>query len=272
MSIQQAELHYLSDPHIIADAIAARCNEIARSDVGHSGDAESAEGLCFHHTRYVRPMPEGMGAPQTVIVPRTGEDLPETYAEIVQQSWGCSDAAERISASRASYTVTEHMTSTLDPQTRLELFHGVLQALVEVTRPHAIIFVHSDQVVAPDDYLESCGDPPIERVGALNTRFYTVDSSESGDMIMDTRGLEDIGLHDLQCRFRDLSPNDVSRVLYSTALYIFEHGPVIESGETITGAEPDTMWGCRFEESLLQPKRTVLDLDPGPPYAGRANE
>ena len=82
-----------------------------------------------------------------------------------------------------------------------------------------------------------------------------------------TRQLNDLAADHLAAR-----PDDVSRVLYSTALYIFEHGPVIESGETITGAEPDSMWGCRFEESLLQPKRTVLDLNPGPPYAGHANQ
>ena len=263
MSIQLAELHFVSDPRLIAEAIAARSNELARSDVGYSGNSGDGEGFRFHHTRFVRPAPEGAGAPQTVVVPEAA--VARDYKEIVEQSWGCGDAAERLATTRAICTVTEKMTSTLDPQLRLTLFHGVLQAIVEATEPHAIIFVHSSQVVAPEDYLRSCSDPPIERSGALNTRFYPIENG--GDMIMDTRGLADIGLHDLQCRFRDLSPDDVSRVLYSTALYLVENGPVIESGETITGADPDSMWGCRFEESLLHPKRTVLDLDPGPPYA-----
>lgn len=267
MSIQVAELHFVSEPRLIAEAIAARSNELTHSDVGYSGRADDPrEGLRFHHTRFVRPTPEGAEAPQTVVVSRAA-DTNGGYDEIVQQSWGCRDAAERLATTRHVCTVTEKTTSTLDPQMRLQLFHGVLQAIVESTEPHAIIFLHSSQVVAPEDYLDSCSGPPIERSGALNTRFYPIENSLGGDMIMDTRGLADIGLHDLQCRFRDLSPDDVSRVLYSTALYLVENGPVIESGETITGADPDSMWGCRFEESLLQPKRTVLDLDPGPPYA-----
>ena len=264
MSIQLAELHFVSEPRLIAEAIATRSNELTHSDVGYSG-SDRHEGFCFHHTRFVRPTPEGSGAPQTVVTRRPAAD--GTYDEIVEQSWGCSDAAERLATTRSVCTVTERMTSTLDPQMRLELFHGVLQAVVELTEPHAIIFLHSSQVVAPDDYLDSCSGPPIERSGALNTRFYSIENSPDGDMIMDTRGLADIGLHDLQCRFRELSPDEVSRVLYSTALYLVENGPVIESGETITGADPGSMWGCRFEESLLQPKRTVLDLNPGPPYA-----
>ena len=48
---------------------------------------------------------------------------------------------------------------------------------------------------------------------------------------------------------------------------MFENGPVIESGETITGTEPGSMWQCQFEESLLEPRRTVLDLNAGPSHA-----
>jgi hypothetical protein len=59
----------------------------------------------------------------------------------------------------------------------------------------------------------------------------------------------------------------VGRVLYSTALYIFERGPVIESGQTVAGIEPGSKWRCQFEDSLLDPKREVLDLHPGQPYA-----
>jgi hypothetical protein len=84
---------------------------------------------------------------------------------------------------------------------------------------------------------------------------------------MDTRGLTEIGLHDLQCHYRDLDPTQVARVLFNTALYIFEKGPVIESGQTIAGIDPNSKWRCQFESSLLEPKREVLDINPGAPYA-----
>ena len=86
-------------------------------------------------------------------------------------------------------------------------------------------------------------------------------------MMMDTRGLDEIGLHDLQCHFRELDPSSVSQVLFNTALYIYQSGPVIKSGETVAGIEPDSKWMCQFEDSLLEPQRDVLDLNPGEPFA-----
>jgi len=86
-------------------------------------------------------------------------------------------------------------------------------------------------------------------------------------MIMDTWGLAEIGLNDLQCHFRELDPKRVAGVLLNTAVYIFEKGSVIKSGETVAGIEPESKWRCQFENSLLEPKREVLDLDPGRPYA-----
>src|SRR5262249_26981222 len=144
------------------------------------------------------------------------------------------------------------------------LFHGVLRAMIEETAPDALVFKHSQQVVAPADYLAACYKAPIFRPGSLNVRFFNVSNSD-GDTIMDTRGLEEIGLHDLQCHFRDLDPNEVSRVLYNTALYLFEKGPIIETGQTVAGIEPDSKWRCQFENSMLDPKREVLDLNPGKP-------
>jgi hypothetical protein len=100
----------------------------------------------------------------------------------------------------------------------------------------------------------------------LNVRFFKVSNSD-GDMIMDTRGLDAIGLPDLQCHFRGLDANGVARVLFNAAVYIFENGAVIETGHTMEGIEPGSRWRCQFENSLLEPKRNVLDFNPGKPYA-----
>jgi len=86
-------------------------------------------------------------------------------------------------------------------------------------------------------------------------------------MLMDTRGLQELGLHDLQCHFRGLDPNAVASVLFNTAVYIFENGPVIASGNTIAGIEPESKWRCHFENALVKPARELLDLNPGPPFA-----
>jgi hypothetical protein len=95
--------------------------------------------------------------------------------------------------------------------------------------PDALVFRHSQQVIAPADYLAACDKDPILRPGSLNVRFFNISNSE-GDMIMDTRGLAELGLHDLQCHFWELEPKSVAAVLFNTAAYIFEKGPVIEFG------------------------------------------
>lgn len=173
---------------------------------------------------------------------------------------------ELLSKSKGSCLVTEMMARHLPPQERVSIFHGVLRAMIEITDPVALVFKHTQQIVAPADYLAACPKDPIFRPGSLNVRFFNISNSD-GDMIMDTRGLEEIGLHDLQCHFRNLDPTEVSRVLYNTGLYIFEKGAVIESGQTVKGIQPDSKWVCQFEDSLLEPNREVLDINPGKPYA-----
>jgi hypothetical protein len=42
---------------------------------------------------------------------------------------------------------------------------------------------------------------------------------------------------------------------------------MIESGHTIVGIDPNSKWTCQPERSLADPGRTVIDLNPGHPYA-----
>lgn len=50
-------------------------------------------------------------------------------------------------------------------------------------------------------------------------------------------------------------------------LPFFEKGAAIESGQTVKGIQPDSKWGCQFEDSLLEPKRELLDINLGKRYA-----
>jgi ligand-binding SRPBCC domain-containing protein len=84
---------------------------------------------------------------------------------------------------------------------------------------------------------------------------------------MDTRGLDVFGLPDLQCHFRNLDPKAVAGMLYNTAAYILEHGDVIADGHTVAGISAKDKWQCQHEDSLAAPERTVLDVNPGKPFA-----
>ena len=267
MSIQMAELHYLAPPSYDAASIAERAELLIESGVEFPDSKEQSDTLLFFHKRYPVQYKDHSAPAQTAILSTNKQSDPANYADAIQQSWACEDAKNRMQACTTCRLVTEMMARLLGPADRLMLFHGVLQAFVEISKPHAIVFYHSQQIIAPDAYLAACNETPIHRPGSLNVRFFRITNSDNDDMIMDTRGLDEIGLHDLQCHFRNLDPNDVGSVLYSTAIYIAQNGAVIESGHTIAGTIPESKWQCQFENSLLDPKRELLDLNPGSPYA-----
>jgi hypothetical protein len=264
--MQMAELHYRRRPTCDYAAIKGRAQEILKSDLESPDRREVDKAFLIFHRQHTVKYSDGEVPAQTAIFATDEAPKLEAYEQDIQQSWRCREAEELLRGSKEACLVTEMMARPLPPQERVLLFHGVLQAVIEVTSPDALVFKHSQQVVAPADYLADCLQGPMLRPGSLNVRFFNITNSD-GDMVMDTRGLDEIGLHDLQGHFCHLDPKEVSRVLYNTALYIFEKGPVIESGQTVAGIHPDSKWRCQFENSLLEPKREVLDLNPGKPNA-----
>lgn len=267
MPMQITELHYYRKPKCDYAAAKARAEEILNSELDAPEADEGDKAFLIIHKQHPITYADSKVLPaQTAILAMDPPVKLEAYQQDIQQSWRCQNAEDLLRRSKETRLVTEMMARALPPQDRVSLYHGVLHALIEVTNPDALVFKHSQQVVTPADYLAACSQDPIFRPGTLNVRFFNIANSE-GEKLMDTRGLEEIGLHDLQCHYRNLDPNEVSRVLYNTACYIFEKGPVIESGQTIQGIEPGSKWRCQFEDSLLEPKRQILDLNPGKPYA-----
>lgn len=266
MELQLVELHFAAEPRCDYPAIKSRAEAILGEELD-SPDANSATGpfLLFHKRHPVR-FKEGEIPAQTAILRADAPIKLDAYSGDIQQSWGFRDCVSTLAASCHTLIITEMMTRPLPPTDRIRLFHGVLQAVIELTTPDALVFKHSQQVVHPQAYLDCLDKPPILRAGSLNVRFFNI-SNSSGDMLMDTRGLTEVGLHDLQCHFRELDPNDVSEILFNTAVYLFENGPVIEPGNTIAGIDKDSKWVCQFENSLVGPDRELLDMNPGAPYA-----
>jgi hypothetical protein len=262
--MQITELHFQRPFAFDFNVVKTKVRQILPSEVDFSEGSEN----CFLivHNDYPVNYSDGQVPAQTAILPTDQPPQLESYQNEIQQSWRCRNAEALLGGCQTTLFVTEMLAQLLPPLDRLSLFHGVLRAMVEVTIPNAMVFKHSQQVIEPTDYLKTCSKVPILRSGSINVRFFKISNSE-GDMIMDTRGLAEIGLHDLQCHFRKLNPTDVARVLFNTGVYIAENGPVIKSGETVEGIEQSSKWRCQFENSLLEPKREVLDLDPGEPYA-----
>lgn len=264
--MQIVELHFPAEPKCDYSAIKRRAESILGEELD-SPDASSAkDAFLLFHKHHPIQLKDAVIAPQTALLRANKAIKLDGYANEIQQSWGFRDCSTVLATSKHTTLVTEMMARPLPPTDRVHLFHGVLQAVTEITKPIALVFKHSQQVVRPQAYLDRVTEAPILRPGSLNVRFFNI-SDSSGDMLMDTRGLSEIGLHDLQCHFRGLDPNDVSSLLFNTAVYLFENGPVIESGNTVAGVDEGSKWECQFENALVAPEREVLDLNPGPPFA-----
>jgi len=261
MDSQRVTLLYAGEPHIELAEVAARTAALT----GAAAEANDGVGArLIEHVGLAGPAsPSG---PRTALLggQSTGAPSPETFADEVRQSWSTEDPARLFAGATYTVHLTELGGARLAASDRLRTFHGALRALVEHARPVGLVFEHSQQVVDPDEYLFECEASDDARPGFLNVRLFQQDA---GALVMDTRGLEEIGLHDLQCHFRDLDPNDVGGVLLNLAYYIADRGAVVEDGDVVRGVERDSEWRCRFERSLVGPERRVLDLDPGPAHA-----
>lgn len=264
--MQFVEMLYKRRPEIVPAAIRARAQQLLGHEIVVSGEGRGEKSVLFVHTEFPIEYKEGFLPAQTALLRAEKTPSAEEYRKELQQSWNCENAAELLAGATETVIVTEMMARLLPAPDRLKLFHGVLQSAVESTMPDALVFKHSQQIVAPSIYLGDCDAEPLLRRGSVNVRFFRIEDSD-GEMLMDTRGLHEIGLHDLQCHYRKLEPNDVSRVLFNLAGYLVEKGPVIKSGNTVEGARPGSKWKCQFERAILEPDREVLDLNPGKPFA-----
>lgn len=266
MELQLVELHFSKSPRYEYVAIKARAEEILGEELEAPDPSKAKDAyLLFHKNHPIQCKDAQVPAQTAILAAHQPIDI-AAYSGDIQQSWGFRDCASILSQSRHTLLVTEMMARLLPPGDRVHLFHGVLQAVIEVTQPDALVFKHSQQVVRPEAYLGATSKAPILRPGSLNVRFFNIANTD-GDMLMDTRGLCEVGLPDLQCHFRNLKPGEVSGVLYNTAVYIFENGAIIESGNAIAGVGSNSKWECQFEDSLIAPQRDVLDLNPGFPNA-----
>lgn len=184
-----------------------------------------------------------------------GKTLPDT-----SQTWDWAEADGALSGARGSVLVTEMFAGPYGARDRAAALVGVVAALTVATRPVAVSWPTSQRVTDP-------AAAASDGLGGLvNVRLFAV-SDDEDELVMDTRGLAPFGLPDLQVHFRDLEPPRLAGLLYATAAYLLEEGDVIADGNTISGLAGDEHWRCEHEAALVPPARTVLDVDPGDPYA-----
>lgn len=236
---------------------------------GPLGDKHGPDALTLIHPAHIVRFTDGSIPAQTFIaVAKPGVEA-DKLEHALQQSWDFESAREVVNRCSAAVLVTDLMSSQLEYQERLQLLQSTLRAVLEVVPCDAIHWQPSARIVDPTAWKRTfdAGDPAqLFFAGAVNVRMFNVSSPHDvgqREFVMDTLGLGALGLVDLQCHFRRLSPPDVARCLYNTAWYLYCNGDIIEDGNTVEGMVPGSRWRCQHEESLVEPKRIVLDVEPG---------
>lgn len=229
-----------------------------RRELGRSRLIGESPGAMIAHEDFFHEYPDGKVAPMLTAVIAPERAKPPMID--ASQSWRFPTAASVAASAGSRCVVTELVGFIHPPGDRVRAFHVSLCAAIEQLQPVGLWSPHSQQVVDPLEVAEN----PLAAV--VNVRMFRVDS-EPGVIVMDTLGLHDLGLPDVQCHFRDLDPSAVARLLYNVANYLFDAGDVIDDGETIDGIEAPERWKCQHEMALVGPKRIVLDLDVGRRHA-----
>jgi hypothetical protein len=163
----------------------------------------------------------------------------------------------------------DFMSSTLDHRMRRRMISSALRAAIGNSNTKLVHFVPTMQFLDAKDILtrlSSDEEAASPTYGFLNVRLFRIFDTP-GDVVMDTLGLSALGLTDIQIRCRNLEPKAVAGRMHSLGRYLFEHGDVIETGDAVEGIAPGERWRCRHQESLLAPKRLVIDIDPGDAFA-----
>lgn len=256
-----AELLYSTAPALDAAAIASRASEFGAA-VTASVQAGDKPPILLAHPSLEWHYADGTAPLQTTILQHELDGQSAQIAAALEQTWDWPEAGAAVARCRYSVLVSELMASPFPAMVRVQAFHRVVHAMAELHTPEAIHWVTSQRVVDPRTYLSAKQTEPADEIfPVVNVRMFRVEDSDQ--IVMDTRGLEDLGLPDLQCRFRNLEPRAVAEVLINTGCYVIETAAVLETGHTVAGIRRTDKWRCRLGMALVAPEREVIDLDSG---------
>ncbi len=135
MEIQIVELHFSAKPNCDYAAIKQRAEAILGEKLDSPDTKSSQDSFLLFHKQYPVQLKDAVVAPQTALM-RVDKPIDLAgYEGDIQQSWGFRDCASVLATSKYTILVVEMMAQTLPPTDRARLFHGVLQAVIEITNP-----------------------------------------------------------------------------------------------------------------------------------------
>ena len=178
-----------------------------------------------------------------------------------QQNWHWQEANDIAKTCKYELLVTDFMTRTLEYKQRLPLFMNFLVAVSKATNPQVIYSVYGQKLIKPKDLIDIWDKDEKQLLyGICNVRLYNL--TDINELLMDTVGLNSIGLPDFQIKFKGYEANEIANLLWNYANYIYEQGDVIENGNTLEGIVSGSKWKCERQASLLDHDRIVVNVQP----------
>ncbi|WP_213653359.1 DUF4261 domain-containing protein [Paenibacillus vini] len=251
---------------VVRNALESRCG---KTDTVSPDDTLSSFAVEAYKVAYQEgELPaQVMMADVTPFKQETITDLERT------QFWTMPDAEDVLQECHYKLLISDFMAAGLDYKSRSALLADWLEAAVSLFPTCKAVWIPSSGKLL---YPSEVTDNPFEGAArflqfGMNIRYFTIHGTE--DSLIDSLGLFALGLPDVQYHFHTLDPNEVSQHAFNVAAYLFEAEVPVSDGETIAGLldgemAPDVQWPCRFEMSLIQPSREVMDVCPGEYAAG----
>ena len=180
----------------------------------------------------------------------------------------CPNVDELLDECQYRVFATDMLASGLEPNERADMLVKYVDALLELYPScKAVVFGPSRKFLSRET-IENHPDKEVTRFiyYAVNVRYFSIQGTD--DMMVDTLGMSTLFYPDVQYHFHGMNPDDIVHHAYSVLYYIFEYDNIIDDGQTIAGLEngdmnPDIKWKVQYEDSLIQPVRTVIDINMG---------
>ena len=195
------------------------------------------------------------------------DDIADSIA--ITQFWNCPNGVELLESCSWQVMISDFMAGHLPELERAEILADWVEIALELF-PNcvAVYYMASGKLLTAAALRNNPYEGSLRFFyGGVNARFFNIQGTE--DMVVDTLGMYALGLPDMQYHFHTLTPDDIVTHAYNAAIYQFEHGVPMESGDTIDGLSAVERWECQYEDSLIQPLRTVLDVNTGKYTSGK---
>ena len=184
------------------------------------------------------------------------------------QVWDCPNVDDLLDECQYRVFATDMLASGLEPKERADMLVKYVDALLELYPSCKAVVFGSSRKFLSRDTIENHPDKNVTRFiyYAVSVRYFSIQGTD--DMMVDTLGMSTLFYPDVQYHFHGMNPDEIVNHAYSVLYYIFEHDNPIDDGQTIAGLEngdmnPDIKWKVQYEDSLIQPVRTVIDINMG---------